>query len=139
MRPLGPGPLSAGRASYRSPGEPLVAITGCTVVKGPWPAPVVDVLEPVAAKYAADWPAWGHRKLHWLMRADGHTVSASSVERALRRRDLLQPVDYQGERRAPAKARKAAFADPPSRPNEIWQLDSPNTKRPAEGSGGRPG
>jgi putative transposase len=27
--------------------------------KGPWPAPVVDTLEPVAAKYAADWPAGG--------------------------------------------------------------------------------
>ena len=32
--------------------------------KGPWPAPVVEALEPVAAKYAADWPAWGHRKIH---------------------------------------------------------------------------
>ncbi|WP_370270869.1 integrase core domain-containing protein [Streptomyces sp. V4I8] len=91
--------------------------------KGPWPAPVVDAAEPVVAKYAADWPAWGHRKIHWLMRADGHTLSASSVERALRRRDLLQPVDYQGERRELARARKAAFADPPSRPNEVWQLD----------------
>ena len=58
--------------------------------KGPWPAPVVDALEPVAAKYAADWPAWGHRKIHWLMRADGIEVSASSVERAMRRRGLLQ-------------------------------------------------
>jgi transposase InsO family protein len=91
--------------------------------KGPWPAPVVDVIEPVAAKYAADWPAWGHRKLHWLMAADGHQVSASSVERALRRRGLLQPVDYQGERRELAKARKAAFADPPTGPNQVWQLD----------------
>ncbi|MEY9997530.1 putative transposase [Streptomyces sp. V4I8] len=96
---------------------------GGTVVKGPWPAPVVDALEPLAAKYAADWPAWGHRKIHWLMRADGHEVSASSVERALRRRDLLQPVDYQGERREHAKARKAAFAELPTRPNEVWQLD----------------
>jgi len=91
--------------------------------KGPWPAPVVDVIEPVAAKYAADWPAWGHRKLHWLMAADGHQVSTSSVERALRRRGLLQPVDYQGERRELAKARKAAFADPPTGPNQVWQLD----------------
>ncbi|WP_370028632.1 integrase core domain-containing protein [Planotetraspora sp. GP83] len=93
------------------------------VGKGPWPAPVVDAIEPVAAKYAADWPAWGHRKIAWLMAADGHQVSASSVERALRRRGLLQPVDYQGERRALAKARKAAFADPPTGPNQVWQLD----------------
>jgi hypothetical protein len=28
-------------------------------VKGPWPAPVVERWEPVAAKYAADWPGWG--------------------------------------------------------------------------------
>jgi putative transposase len=91
--------------------------------KGPWPAPVVDVLEPVAAKYAADWPAWGHRKIAWLMAADGHTASASSVERALRRRGLLQPVDYQGQRRELAQARRAAFAQPPTGPNQVWQLD----------------
>jgi putative transposase len=91
--------------------------------KGPWPAPVVDVLEPVAAKYAADWPAWGHRKIAWLMAADGHTASASSIERALRRRGLLQPVDYQGQRRELAQARRAAFAQPPTGPNQVWQLD----------------
>jgi len=88
--------------------------------KGPWPAPVVDQ---VAAKYAADWPAWGHRKIHALMSVDGHRASPSTVERALRRRGLLQPVDYQGERRELAKARKAAFAQPPTRPNQVWQLD----------------
>ena len=91
--------------------------------KGPWPAPVVEAMEPIAAKYAADWPAWGHRKIHALMAVDGHAASASTVERALRRRGLLQPVDYQGERRELAKARKAAFATPPTRPNEVWQLD----------------
>ncbi|MEU5885211.1 integrase core domain-containing protein [Spirillospora sp. NPDC047279] len=91
--------------------------------KGPWPAPVVDELEPVVAKYAADWPAWGHRKIHWLMTADGLELSASSVERAMRRRGLLQPIDYQGQRRQLAQARKAAFADPPTGPNQVWQLD----------------
>ena len=96
---------------------------GEPVVKGPWPAPVVERVEPVAAKYAADWPAWGHRKIHALMAVDGHAASASTVERALRARGLLQPVDYQGERRELAKARKAAFAEPPTRPNEVWQLD----------------
>lgn len=96
---------------------------GAAVVKGPWPAPAVEAVEPIAATYAADWPAWGHRKIHALMAVDGHTASASTVERALRRRSLLQPVDYQGERRELAKARKAAFAAPPTRPNEVWQLD----------------
>jgi putative transposase len=92
-------------------------------VKGPWPAPAVEVFEPVAAKYAADWPAWGHRKIHALMAADRHLTSVSTVERAMRRRNLLQPVDYQGQRRELAKARKAAFADPPDRCNQVWQLD----------------
>lgn len=91
--------------------------------KGRWPAPVVDAIEPVVATYAADWPAWGHRKIYGLMRADGVAPSMSSVERAMRRRGLLQPVDYQGQRRELAKARAAAFADEPTRPNQVWQLD----------------
>jgi transposase InsO family protein len=91
--------------------------------KGPWPAPVVDPAEALVAKYAADWPAWGHRKIYGLMRADGHQLSRSSVERAMRRRGLLQPIDYQGERRELAKARSAAFAEPPTGPNQVWQLD----------------
>jgi putative transposase len=87
--------------------------------KGPWPAPVLDVLEPLVAKYAADWPGWGHRKIWGLMRTDGHAVSVSTVQRAMRRRGRLQPIDYQGERREHAKARKAAFADPPTGP--MWR------------------
>lgn len=27
--------------------------------KGPWPAPVVDRIEPTVAKYAESWEAWG--------------------------------------------------------------------------------
>ena len=68
-----------------------VARAGGPPGKGPWPAPVVDLLEPVAAKYAEDWPAWGHRKIAPMMRADGHQMATSTVERALRRRDLLLP------------------------------------------------
>ncbi|SBW22298.1 integrase catalytic subunit [Candidatus Protofrankia californiensis] len=100
-----------------------IARAGGPAGKGPWPAPVVDPVEPVAAKYAADWPAWGHRKIHAMMAVDGHTASVSSVERALRRRGLLQPVDYHGERRELAKARRAAFTEPPTSPNMVWQLD----------------
>lgn len=84
---------------------------------------MVDVLELVAAKYAADWPGWGHRKIYGLMRADGHTASCSSVERVLRRRGLLQPIDYQGERRKLATARKATFAEDPTGPHQVWQRD----------------
>lgn len=83
----------------------------------------MDAVEPLVAKYAGDWPAWGHRKIFGLMRAEGHHVSVSTVERAMRRRGLLQPVDCQGERRELARAGKAAFADPPAGPHQVWQLD----------------
>jgi transposase InsO family protein len=91
--------------------------------KGPWPAPAVEAAEPIVHKYAQDWPAWGHRKIYGLLRADGYEFSVSTVERAMRRRNLLQPVAYQRERRELAAARKAAFADKPHRPNRVWQLD----------------
>lgn len=61
----------------------LAQLRAGTPGKGPWPAPAVDLIEAVAAKYAADRPAWGHRKIAALMRADGHQVSDSTVERAL--------------------------------------------------------
>ncbi|MHB1877089.1 MAG: hypothetical protein ACYCPF_19785, partial [Streptosporangiaceae bacterium] len=48
--------------------------------KGPWPAPAVERWEPVAAKYAADWPAWGHRKIHTMMAIDGHATSVSRFQ-----------------------------------------------------------
>ncbi|MBA8823833.1 transposase InsO family protein [Saccharopolyspora lacisalsi] len=41
----------------------------------------------------------------------------------MRRRNLLQPVAYQHQRREHAKARKAAFADKPTAPHQVWQLD----------------
>ena len=91
--------------------------------KGPWPPPAVERWEPVVAKYAAGWPAWGHRKIHTLMAVDGHSTPVPAVERATRRRHLLQPMGYQGQRRELAKARKAAFAGPPTRCNEVRQLD----------------
>jgi transposase InsO family protein len=92
--------------------------------KGPWPAPVVDRIEPIVAKYAGDWDAWGHRKIWALAHHDGVDVgSASSVGRAMARRGLLQPVRYQAERRQLAQARRAVFVDPPDRRNRVWQMD----------------
>jgi hypothetical protein len=79
------------------------ARSGATAAKGPLPAPVVDAV-PAVATYAADWPAWGHRKIHRMMAADGHDVSRSSAERAMRRRGLPQRIDCQGERRELVKA-----------------------------------
>lgn len=43
------------------------------------------------------------------------------MARALRERDLLLPVAYQGERRELARARKAAAT--PTGPVQVWQLD----------------
>ncbi len=94
-----------------------------TPVKGPWPAPVVDLIEAVAAKYAADWPAWGHRKIAALMRADGHQVSDSSVERALRRRDLLLPQGFRADHRTMARVRRQVFHEPVTHRNRVWQTD----------------
>lgn len=88
-----------------------------------WPAPVVDAIEEQAAATAQHWVAWGHRKIWAMLRADGVRVSRSSVERALRRRDLLLPVRYQRERRQLAATRRAAFVDPPVRRNRVWQMD----------------
>jgi hypothetical protein len=69
----------------------LARLRAGDVGKGPWPAPRVDAIDALAAKYAADWPAWGHRKVAAMMRADGLAVSTSTVQRALRRRGLLLP------------------------------------------------
>jgi len=91
--------------------------------KGPWPAPVVDRIEPLAAKHAEQWAAWGHRKVWGLLAADGVAVSQSSVRRAMARRGLLQPIGYQAERRQLAQARRAVFLDPPTRRNRVWQTD----------------
>jgi putative transposase len=92
-------------------------------VKGPWPTPRVDAVEALAAKYAEAWPAWGHRKIAALMRADGHAVSTSTVQRALRRRGLLLPVGYRADRKSWAVLRRRVFLDPPTERNRVWQTD----------------
>ena len=84
------------------------------VATGPLPAPQVDRIEPAVAKLAAQYPAWGHRKIWAMGRYDGWDLaSPSSVHRAMSRRGLLQPVHYQAERRqlaAPEAAIGAAEA-----------------------------
>lgn len=103
--------------------------------KGPWPAPVVDRIEPVIAKYAQDWPAWGHRKVRAIATIDGHDVgSESSVKRAMARRDLLQPVAYLAERRQLAAARREVFVEPVTRRNRVWQADFSEFETGAEGT-----
>ncbi|HEV8650219.1 MAG TPA: IS3 family transposase [Actinomycetes bacterium] len=83
----------------------------------------MDAIDAVAAKYAADWPAWGHRKIAAMMRADGYEVSTSTVQRALRRRGLLLPRGYRADRRSWARLRRQVFTDPPTERNRVWQID----------------
>nr|WP_241895880.1 integrase core domain-containing protein [Jatrophihabitans sp. GAS493] len=88
-----------------------------------WPAPVVDELVEPAAQQAHRWSAWGHRKIWAMLRADGVQVSQSSVYRAMKRENLLQPARYHAERREMAAARKKAFIEAPTRRNRVWQTD----------------
>ena len=92
--------------------------------KGPWPAPVVDRIEPLVDKLASEYPAWGHRKIWAMGFYEGWDLgSASSVRRAMARRGLLQPVADQAQRRRLSQARRAAFTEPPTRRNRVWQAD----------------
>ncbi|MEU0500089.1 hypothetical protein [Nocardia sp. NPDC005998] len=76
-----------------------------------------------AAKYAEEWPAWGHRKIAALMRADSYEVSTSTVQRALRRRGLLLPQGYRADRKSWAMLRRMVFHDLPTQRNRVWQTD----------------
>ena len=60
-----------------------------------WPTPVLDAIEEPAAELCERFSAWGHRKIWAMLRADGVKVSASSVARAMKRRDLLLPLRHQ--------------------------------------------
>jgi putative transposase len=83
----------------------------------------VDRIEAMTAKYAEAWPAWGYRKIAALMRADGHEVTNSSVQRALRRRGLLLPQGFRADRKSWAVLRRKVFRDPPTQRNRVWQTD----------------
>jgi putative transposase len=84
-------------------------------VKGPWPAPLTDQIEPLAAKVAQEYPAWGHRKVWAMLRYDDVHASPRTVARAMARRGLLLPLRYQAERRQLAAARRAVFVEAPTR------------------------
>jgi len=89
-----------------------------------WPAPERDRIEQPAAQLALEWPAWGHRKIWALLRADGlRPGSQATVLRALRRRGLIQPPGALRERRELARQRRAAFVAPVERRNRVWQFD----------------
>ncbi len=69
-----------------------------------------------------------------MMRASGTRASASSVRRALARRNLLLPPGYQGERRKLALIRKETFLTPPTRRNRVWQIDFTEFETAASGT-----
>ncbi|MGA8329949.1 MAG: integrase core domain-containing protein [Mycobacterium sp.] len=58
-----------------------------------------------------------------MMRADGHDVTNSSVQRALRRRGLLLPQGFRADRKSWAVLRRRVFRDPPTERNRVWQTD----------------
>lgn len=91
--------------------------------KGPWPQPVRTAARETVAAEAAKHPAWGHRKVWAMARHAGADVSQATVLRLLRDEGLILPAAYQKERRDLATRRKAAFAAPPTGPNQVWQLD----------------
>jgi putative transposase len=93
---------------------------------------VVDRIEALAAKYAEAWPAWGHRKIAALMRADGHEVTNSSVARALRqRRGLLLPHGFRADRKSWAVLRRNVFRNPPAERNRVWPTTYPPSRTAA--------
>ena len=92
-------------------------------VKGPWPTPSADRLEPVAVAYADRYPQWGSHTIASLLRIDGVDAPDSTVYRALKRTGRVLEANYQAQRRQHAQARKAAFLVPPDGPNQVWQMD----------------
>lgn len=93
-------------------------------VKDPWPTPARDEARELTFKHATKHTACGHRKIWAMVRHDGHVVSEATVLRLLRDEGLILPAHYQRERRKLAERRNAAFANDPTSPNQVWQLDN---------------
>ena len=91
--------------------------------RGAWPQPARMPVRELVLQHALAHPAWGHRKIWAMVRHEGRLVSQSTVLRIPREEGLILSPRYQAERRQLAAARKAAFADPPTAPNHVWQLD----------------
>lgn len=68
-----------------------------------------------------------------MMRADGHQVSTSTVERALRRRGLLLPRGFRADRKSWTALRRKVFHDPPTERNRVWQTDFSEFETPSGG------
>jgi len=99
-------------------------LAGQSTVRGPWPTPARDGIRAVIVGLALKYPMWGHRKIAWLARHEhGLLVAEATCLRILREAGLVLPVDYVRERRDLAGARREAFLVPPTRRNQVWQMD----------------
>ena len=73
---------------------------------------------------ALKYDMWGHRKIAWLcLHEHGIEVAEATCLRILREAGLTLPIDYAREARNLAGARREAFLDPPTRRNQVWQMD----------------
>src|SRR5215207_2859393 len=106
---------------------------------GPWPRPARNRSRQVVVDLARRHPAWGHRKIWAMARHDGHQLTMSTVLRVLRDEGLLLEASYQRERRRVAAERKAAFCEPPTGPNQVWQFDFSEYETSRAAPGGPPG
>lgn len=93
-------------------------------VRGPWPTPARDGIRAAVIEMALAFPMWGHRKIAWLCRHE-HRIELSDATclRILREAGLVLPVDYARERKNLAAGRRAAFVEPVTRRNRVWQMD----------------
>ncbi|MCK9248993.1 MAG: hypothetical protein M0P31_08455, partial [Solirubrobacteraceae bacterium] len=65
-----------------------------------------------------------HRKIAWLCALDHDIkIAEATCLRILREAGLMLPQDYVREVRDLAGARREAFLHPPTRRNQVWQMD----------------
>ncbi len=81
---------------------------------------------------AKQYPLYGHRKLHALLRREGFAVKLYQVYKLLKRKNLLLPSTWRKDLRERSKALKAYLVKP-CRPLELLQADI--THVPVEGYG----
>ena len=78
----------------------------------------VEPVEKLKA-HAARRPRWGYRRLHVLLRREGHLVNHKRVYQLYRAHGLA--VRRKKRKRLTAAVR--TLLDPPTRPNEHWSMD----------------
>lgn len=98
------------------------------VSESPAPSGLVERTEALAKNY----PLYGHRKIHALLRREGMNVSRYQVYMLLKRKNLLLPSTWRKDLRERSRALKEYLVKP-TRPLELLQADI--THIPVEGYG----